>query len=479
MKQRDLFGKGNGSAEEGEEPAKAPPAKKSTRGKHHAKPDGDESGELFAAPQHQPADKGEAAPEREHAIEFTGDEEKTAPVDDFDDSDRDDRDTPAEGDDADRGPDSGNDEDELEDSEEEGEDSDPWWTKGASGGSGGFSGLTTGMGKAPAPAPAKVPRPKAAAGAPRRSIFAGAVMGAAIGDAMGHPTEFMSMAAIRSKYGPQGVTGFELYWDRGGKHFAPYTDDTQMAEIVLRVLVDAKENGSHMDRVMEEMASGFVSWSKRPQGGHRAPGNACMSGCSALSRGVHWSKAGGATAGGCGSVMRAYPFGLLFADDLQRAERWSVEHSKMTHRDPIALAACAAMAVGMARIVRGESVMTVASEMVAAACRYSPPTAAMMVRAIEDAVDGVAPEITLDRLRSWAAHEAVSAGVYLFVRNPDDPARAILEGANTPGDSDSIATLAGALCGARCGLETLPAAWVQDVERSEELLGLAYQAAGL
>ena len=437
MKQRDLFGKGNGSGEEGEEPAKAPPAKKSTRGKHHAKPDGDESGELFAAPQHQPADKGEAAPEREHAIEFTGDEEKTAPVDDFDDSDRDDRDTPADGDDSDRSPDSGNDEDEP------------------------------------------LPRPKAAAGAPRRSIFAGAVMGAAIGDAMGHPTEFMSMAAIRSKYGPQGVTGFELYWDRGGKHFAPYTDDTQMAEIVLRVLTDAKENGSHMDRVMEEMASGFVSWSKRPQGGHRAPGNACMSGCSALSRGVHWSKAGGATAGGCGSVMRAYPFGLLFADDLQRAERWSVEHSKMTHRDPIALAACAAMAVGMARIVRGESVMTVASEMVAAACRYSPPTAAMMVRAIEDAVDGVAPEITLDRLRSWAAHEAVSAGVYLFVRNPDDPAKAILEGANTPGDSDSIATLAGALCGARCGLETLPAAWVQDVERSEELLGLAYQAAGV
>lgn len=437
MKQRDLFGKGNGSGEEGEEPAKAPPAKKSTRGKHHAKPDGDESGELFAAPQHQPADKGEAAPEREHAIEFTGDEEKTAPVDDFDDSDRDDRDTPADGDDSDRSPDSGNDEDEP------------------------------------------LPRPKAAAGAPRRSIFAGAVMGAAIGDAMGHPTEFMSMAAIRSKYGPQGVTGFELYWDRGGKHFAPYTDDTQMAEIVLRVLTDAKENGSHMDRVMEEMASGFVSWSKRPQGGHRAPGNACMSGCSALSRGVHWSKAGGATAGGCGSVMRAYPFGLLFADDLQRAERWSVEHSKMTHRDPIALAACAAMAVGMARIVRGEPVMTVASEMVAAACRYSPPTAAMMVRAIEDAVDGVAPEITLDRLRSWAAHEAVSAGVYLFVRNPDDPAKAILEGANTPGDSDSIATLAGALCGARCGLETLPAAWVQDVERSEELLGLAYQAAGV
>ena len=46
--------------------------------------------------------------------------------------------------------------------------------------------------------------------------------------------------------------------------------------------------------------------------------------------------------------MRAYPFGLVFADDPARAEAWSIAHSKLTHRDPIALAACAAMAVGTA-----------------------------------------------------------------------------------------------------------------------------------
>jgi ADP-ribosylglycohydrolase len=40
--------------------------------------------------------------------------------------------------------------------------------------------------------------------------------------------------------------------------------------------------------------------------------------------------------------MRAYPFGLVFAQESDRAEEWAVKHSKMTHRAPIALTACAA-----------------------------------------------------------------------------------------------------------------------------------------
>jgi ADP-ribosylglycohydrolase len=309
---------------------------------------------------------------------------------------------------------------------------------------------------------------------PRANRIAGAVLGAAIGDAMGHPTEFISsLEAIRRDYGPDGVTGFELYWTRGERRFAPYTDDTQMAEVVLRALLWARRESADLDATMQTMARGFVEWSERPQGGHRAPGNACMSGCRALARGEHWSRAGGATAGGCGSVMRAYPFGLLFARDLERAEAWSVAHSRLTHGDPIALAASAAMAVGMARILRDDALDIVLSEMVAAACRWSPKTAAMMARAIDDAQESVPPEQTLDRLRAWAAHEAIAAAVYILARHPDDPRAAILEGANTPGDSDSIATLAGALVGARRGLAAIPAPWIADVERSAELLTLA------
>jgi ADP-ribosylglycohydrolase len=315
------------------------------------------------------------------------------------------------------------------------------------------------------------PRAQATTGVPsRRERLAGAVLGAAVGDAMGHPTEFLSMNAIRDRYGPDGVRSFELYWDRDGRRYAPYTDDTQMAECVLRALLAERDD---LDKAMREMARRFVEWAEHPQGGHRAPGNACLAGCRALARGANWSEAGGPPAGGCGSVMRCYPFGLVFSDDLAKAEDWAVHHSKLTHRDPIALAASAAMAVGTARAVRGEAPDWVISEMLAAACRYSAPTAVMIAEAIDDARSGVGPDQALDRLRGWAAHEAIAAAVYVFARHLDDPAAAILEGANTPGDSDSIATLAGALTGARCGIGSLPKDWVRDVERSEVLLKLA------
>ncbi|MCP4197702.1 MAG: hypothetical protein GY762_11195 [Proteobacteria bacterium] len=50
------------------------------------------------------------------------------------------------------------------------------------------------------------------------------------------------------------------------------------------------------------------------------------------------------------------------------------------------------------------------------------------------------------------------------------------EGANTPGDSDSIATMAGALVVARCGIGSIPTRWVQDIERCKELFELATAA---
>lgn len=311
---------------------------------------------------------------------------------------------------------------------------------------------------------------------PMQSAVAGAVLGAAIGDAMGHPTEFLSMAAIRERFGATGVRGYNLYWqDSQGQRFAPYTDDTQMAEAVLRSLLESRAASEDLDLTMRRIARAFVAWSQHPQGGHRAPGNACLAGCRALAGGAAWQSAGAADAGGCGSVMRAYPFGLMFAHDLARCEQFAVAHSKLTHRDPIALAASAAMALGTARVLRGDSNRVVLSEMIAAAARYSPRTAQMMAQALDEAQAGIGPEVTLDRLRGWAAHEAIAAAVYIVARYPEDPSAAILEGANTPGDSDSLATLAGALVGARCGIARLPETWVSELERSAELLALAQQ----
>jgi ADP-ribosylglycohydrolase len=121
----------------------------------------------------------------------------------------------------------------------------------------------------------------------------------------------------------------------------------------------------------------------------------------------------------------------------------------------------------------------VLESMVKVAARHSPRTAAMMQEAIDDARAGTKPSLVLKRLEGWAAHEAISAAVFVLARHPFDPRQAILEGANAHGDSDSIATLAGALIGARVGIDALPPEWVRDVERSDELLDLAAKTAEL
>ncbi len=153
--------------------------------------------------------------------------------------------------------------------------------------------------------------------------------------------------------------------------------------------------------------------------------------------------------------MRAYPFGLLFHDDIERAEHWAVEHSRMTHQDPIALAACAAMAAGVAHEVRGSTPASVLSAMVEAAGRHDAGTAKMAEAALADANRGADPDEVLGRLEGWAAHEAIAAAMFVVARHERDLRAALLEGANAAGDSDSIATLAGALLGARLGIEAL------------------------
>ena len=311
--------------------------------------------------------------------------------------------------------------------------------------------------------------------APDLDRVAGCILGAAVGDALGHPVEFMDLDGIRRAYGPEGVTGYVLWWGDGARRFAPYTDDTQMAEVTLRALLTAREAGEDLEPTMERIGRGYAEWAETPQGGHRAPGSACLRGARELRDGRAW-RAGDPDAGGCGSVMRAHPFGVLFSHDEALAERWAVEHSRLTHAHPMALAACAALAVGVRRALRGAEPSAVLDGLIDAAAHWDAETAVLCRSAARGELSGQPPEKALERLQGWNAREAVAAAAYVFGRQPDEPRKAVLEAVNSPGDSDSIGTLVGALIGARLGLAALPSAWVRDLERSDELLELARRA---
>jgi hypothetical protein len=73
----------------------------------------------------------------------------------------------------------------------------------------------------------------------------------------------------------------------------------------------------------------------------------------------------------------------------------------------------------------------------------------------------------------WVGEEAVALGLYCYLRNPKDYAKTVIRAANTNGDSDSIACIAGSISGAYLGIDAIPSDGVRRIEKPDYLAGLA------
>ena len=87
----------------------------------------------------------------------------------------------------------------------------------------------------------------------RRDAFQGAIVGLAVGDALGFPAEFRRRSDIVGAFGPDGIRGFVAVNDPAWPdrpvvigRFAPgtYTDDTQMSLAVAEALIEARPQRS-------------------------------------------------------------------------------------------------------------------------------------------------------------------------------------------------------------------------------------------
>jgi ADP-ribosyl-[dinitrogen reductase] hydrolase len=127
-----------------------------------------------------------------------------------------------------------------------------------------------------------------------RSRIRGCLLAGAVGDALGAPVEFISLAEIRARFGAQGVTGYLPAYGRDG---GAITDDTQMtlftAEGVIRATVRYAHRGiAHGPSVLQRAyvrwlatqgeapvpPDGQDGWLVHVEGLHhrRAPGNTCL-----------------------------------------------------------------------------------------------------------------------------------------------------------------------------------------------------------
>ena len=316
----------------------------------------------------------------------------------------------------------------------------------------------------------------------------GCILGLAIGDALGFPTEFRRRDAIASAFPPSGVDDFVALHDPRwpprplivGRAHPPgtYSDDTQMTIALAEGLLAAGRDAP-IDALMDSIGAAFIAWSTSDDN-NRAPGNACMTGAQRLARGVPWREAGVADSKGCGSAMRVAPIGIVYRADRTRLLEVARAQSILTHRHDAGIEGAAAAALLVKLALDGATPDAMFDAVMAECAPRSSDFAACFGKVRAYVARGVPPEIALTSGHlgeSWVAEEAVASALYCFWRSPDDFRSVVLTAANTDGDSDSIACIAGSIAGAYVGAHAIPEGWRTKVENAAGLRALAARLA--
>lgn len=331
-----------------------------------------------------------------------------------------------------------------------------------------------------------VPRPKAST----RSRFRGCLLGGAVGDALGYPVEFRSEPAIFQKYGPGGIRTLEQAAESGG--LAVISDDTQMALFAANGCLYGKSQkiwgvypgldaawlgyrewlGTQGDKSRMD-ADGPHLWLYRDRRLHalRAPGNTCLNAIRQSEKGgtmeqpINQSK-------GCGTVMRAAPYGLFFREDPQNPEQRFVVHmaacdAALTHGHPLAWGSSGWLAGFVFEAVQefGRQWKCI-EECMKSICVPEEMDPEGKLHALIDKAFVLAVRETISDLdaihmlgEGWVAEEALAIAVFCAVRYQNDFAAAIRAAVNHKGDSDSTGAICGNILGAWLGEEAVEQAF--------------------
>lgn len=324
----------------------------------------------------------------------------------------------------------------------------------------------------------------------------GCLLGGAVGDALGAPVEFLSLAEIRQRFGPAGIRDYALAYGRIGA----ITDDTQMtlftAEGLLRAWVRGTLKGlchppgvihhaylrwlltqrAHPRNPSVEIGKDGWLFSLEALHEQRAPGNTCLSalrdsqsfGAPAVAR--NSSK-------GCGGVMRVAPVGLFApgTDGDDGVFGLAADAAALTHGDPSGYLAAGYLAVAVAALLRGiplPGALDAAEAQLRLRDGHREVAEAVAAARALAAQGRPVPEQIEALGGGWVAEEALAIAVCCasVARDFED---GVILAANHSGDSDSTAAITGNLLGALLGEDAVLPHWLERLELREEISRLA------
>jgi ADP-ribosylglycohydrolase len=306
----------------------------------------------------------------------------------------------------------------------------------------------------------------------RRGRFRAALLGGAIGDALGRSAK----RNARPQYAPPWPIAEYAPW-RGytSGPSGTVTDETQLTMLVAESLLGA----GRLDP--EDLARLLVDWLPIGRGKRTATETAMLR----LREGVPWYLAGDESAGS-GAAVRAAPIGLFRYHNLGLLRTEAMLASLPTHRLPLAVAGAVAMAAATGWLVTQAPGHWTARGFVqavqAAIAGIEPAHASGATRATLYERIGELP-VLLGQPASQALPslcceqpvlESVPSAFYCFLTNAGSAEAAILLAANgASSNADTLAAMTGTLSGALAGEEGLPWRLLGELECRDRLIDLA------
>jgi ADP-ribosyl-[dinitrogen reductase] hydrolase len=282
----------------------------------------------------------------------------------------------------------------------------------------------------------------------------GALLGLAIGDAVGTTLEFKP----RDTYKPlTDMIGGGPFGLKAGE----WTDDTAMALALAESLI------GKTDLDEQDLMRRFVDW--RDKGVYSCTGR-CFDIGNATNRALTvWKKTGDPYCGstdprtaGNGSLMRLSPVAIRFWHDRPKLRDVAARQSRATHGAPEAIDACVAFAEMLADAIEGAPRSRVLSD--------RPGPFAGKIAAIMNGSWRGRPRSEI-RATGYVAH-TLEAAIWSVGRTADF-ASAVLLAANLGEDADTTAAVVGQLAGALYGSASIPNGWQARVAWSERIKNAA------